>query len=227
MVDERVQNAGRGHICEGHRHQEARKEKTSEGKFIKREDYAVRMDVLQILLIAMERERDSGIDAFSSDKNARFDEHWTEQENALQQDWSRCVSSFLWLNPPFSLWDIVARKILESAVWCIACVPDWGENYVDDLLSVTVNKFYIPSGSMVFELDGVPVGPTQWGLWILEIHKKRRPREVWNLYKNVTIIPLNKKGVDRISKSKRGRNRRATLQRNSCTAPSESWSQVC
>ena len=51
--------------------------------------------------------------------------------------------------------------MVEEEVRCVACVPDWGEDFVEDLLKIAVKKFYIPSGSSVFELDGVSAGPTK------------------------------------------------------------------
>ena len=149
------------------------------------------------------------IDAFSSDYNKRFAQHWTEYDDAMGKQWDQYDKHTLWVNPPFSTWERVATKVMTAAARCVCCVPDWGQDYLHDMLTCAVKKFYIPSGSRIFEHKGRPCGPTKWGVWILVMEGIRQPLPQRSLIiENVTVLPLNKKKGPSSSAKRRARRRR-------------------
>ena len=73
------------------------------------ERYAVKMEHMAQILAEFEVDSSVVIDAFSDDKNHRFDRWYTAEQDALKQDWAGKV---MWLNPPWSVWPQAAEKVL-------------------------------------------------------------------------------------------------------------------
>ena len=76
-------------------------------------DYAVRADLLQEILEALEVTPVR--DAFADKENKRFDKWYGEGSpdgaNAFEQNWG---SEILWINPPFNLFPQVLDKIVQD-----------------------------------------------------------------------------------------------------------------
>ena len=127
----------------------------------------------------------------------------------MSKNWNDYDECILWVNPPFSWWEQVAVKVMTTTSRCVSCVPDWGQDYLYDMLACAVKKFYIPSGSRVFQLKGKACGPLKWGLWILVNEGVRRvlPRRSL-IIEDVTVIPLNEKKGPSSSAKRRMRRRR-------------------
>ena len=95
-----------------------------------------------------------------------------------------------WVNPPFSLWAEIAQRIVLAQDGHFICLlPDWGQVWAVSLLQIAT-KFYIPSGTSLFQLDGVRSRPITWGCWLL--HIKPGPRPLVAELENVTILAWNR-----------------------------------
>ena len=72
-----------------------------------REDYTIKWDFLRDI------ERRFGVetqrDCFASAKNARCTKYFSRKQNAMRQSWD--TGEILWLNPPWSLWPRVVKKL--------------------------------------------------------------------------------------------------------------------
>ena len=86
-----------------------------------REDYAVReiyvREIEQKFQVRAER------DCFANVQNARCEKFFRREEDALQRDWG--VGETLWVNPPWTLWPRVVKKIQDSNCRAICICPDW------------------------------------------------------------------------------------------------------
>lgn len=177
------------------------------------EDYIVRGVVMDLLV----KFADAGsprqwIDAFASPETTRFGRFWVEAES---QDWDLAgrLGFTLWLNPPFSKWPSLISRVLGCEARCVCMIPDWGQEYILQLLEVAATKGYIPSGSPIFERFGAGrCAPTRWGLWILVICaiRKKVPREEW--FSSTTILPYNRAG-SLLTTARKRRLRRQTLEK--------------
>jgi hypothetical protein len=124
-------------------------------------------------------------DMYSNHLTKRFEDHIVCAEEA---DW-QLQDRVMWLNPPYSIWEAVSQRLLESTKGTfVALVPDWGQPWIAGLLSITRKKWYIAAGTPLFELDQVRCGPTRWGVWLLLITAARHPVDAFG---NVTILPWN------------------------------------
>ena len=87
-------------------------------------DYAVRADLLQEILEALEVTPVR--DAFADKENKRFDKWYGEGSpdgtNAFEQNWG---SEILWINPPFNLFPQVLDKIVQDKAHAVIIVPYW------------------------------------------------------------------------------------------------------
>ena len=112
----------------------------------------------------LNNEFDFELDAFASDKNAKCKHFFTEQDDALKQDWTKYKSIFI--NPPYTskVQDEVLKKINDtiSSNWrgvIVLLIPartdtkrwhDYVFNKADDIRFI--------KGRLRFEIDGVPRG---------------------------------------------------------------------
>ena len=125
-------------------------------------------------------------DLYSNIFTAQFPDHIIKAELA---DWS-LPGWVSWVNPPFSIWAEVAQRIVLAKDGHFAClVPDWGSVWIGSLLQIAT-KYYIPSGTSLFQLDGTRSRPMVWGCWLLHIKPGLRPL-VAEL-ENVTILAWNR-----------------------------------
>ena len=157
----------------------------------RREDYVVRDEMMQriMALIPVQDGAAGWRDMYSTEATARFSDFVTCAETA---DWAE-MQKVLWINPPYSQWKEVAERVKNSKSRCVCLVPNWGKEYEDQLLSVARGRWYIPSGTALFQLDGVRVCPTRWGCWLIEIDAgQRRPCGPGEELKNVTVLAWNR-----------------------------------
>lgn len=98
------------------------------------------------------------VDAAASDSNAKLAHYWTEEDNALKQNW---MGLRVWLNPPYGhAISSFMRKCHEerhNAELICALVPArtdtrWWHDYVQDKADVWFLK-----GRLKFEIDGKPI----------------------------------------------------------------------
>ena len=87
-------------------------------------DYAVRADLLQEILEALEVTPVR--DAFADKENKRFHKWYGEGSpdgtNAFEQNWG---SEILWINPSFNLFPQVLDKIVRHKAHAVIIVPFW------------------------------------------------------------------------------------------------------
>ena len=171
---------------------------TSASQRPKREDYQIvpkYLEEVQRLFPTRKVWRD----LFCHVGNACFADFVTDCDTV---DW--CDSSVIhWTNPPYSMWESVASRIVLSSGEFICLIPDWGQRWLDTLLSLAV-KYYVPSGTALFQLDNRRMAPTLWGCWLL--HIPPRPRLQAASHHPVTVLPWNLKSSH--SKKRRERARR-------------------
>jgi hypothetical protein len=129
------------------------------------ESYAVRLHWVRKILKMMGYNLNNDLrDCFADPGNARFKKFWTIREDALQQQWSN--QETMWCNPPWTIWEQVAKKILQSRSVVIAVFPAWhSKTWVQQLLLAACKVMYFEVGSRVFELGGKPVQGIKWGLF--------------------------------------------------------------
>ena len=138
---------------------------------------------------------------YSNQNTAQFADYVTKAELA---DWDEQGTIF-WLNPPFSLWESVATKLLASRGHFLCLIPDWGKPWVLPVLQVCSRKWYIPSSTSLFEIDGTRVPPTKWGCWLLELPSGLRTSTTeLQAMSGVTILPWNQ---SRLSVGRKRRDR--------------------
>jgi hypothetical protein len=104
-------------------------------------------------------------DCFATPRNARCTAFFTSEEDALKQNWE--TGEILWINPPWSLWPKVVRKLRKNKCDAICVCPDWEKGWVKDLLRRATKKLYFPAGTPLFELNGQPMEGVKWGVWAL------------------------------------------------------------
>ena len=173
------------------------------GKAVKREDYVVRDAFMQRILELMPTPdgADDWRDMFSTAATVRFSDF---VNCAATADWGE-LQKVLWINPPFSLWRETALQVQSSKSRCVCLVPDWGKDYEHDLLTVAIGRWYIPSGTPLFQLDGQRSQPTRWGCWLLDIPQAPRPVIPKKEMCKVTILSWNKSEVKSAGKKRRER----------------------
>ncbi len=89
--------------------------------------------------------------------------------------------------------------IMSSIGRIICLIPDWGQAAVVPVLRVACGKWYIPSGSSLFEGHYRPdLPPTRWGCWLIEIERGPREPMASDPYQNVTVLPWNQKRASQI-----------------------------
>ena len=103
----KVNHSGSSTQAEGEtRRETASGRSKSRGHYIS-EEYAVRFVFVNQILQAFQVDPQSVTDGFSSDSNHRFSKYYTIDR---QGPWE----STMWLNPPWSKWNEVARRVLQS-----------------------------------------------------------------------------------------------------------------
>ena len=145
------------------------------GKF-KREDYAVCQDWFEKIcdhLCAWPT-----LDCFASAWNAKADKFLTVSEDGLKTEWG---DDICWVNPPFSMWASVAKKVMKTSCWSICIVPEWNCAWAEALKKMASRRLLIQRGSRLFEVDGVRCPPIKWDCWVLfvqgsSVSKRRRAR---------------------------------------------------
>lgn len=131
----------------------------------------------------LNKEFDFELDAFASDKNAKCKHFFTEQDDALQQDWTEYKSIFI--NPPYTskVQDEVLKKINDtiSSNWrgvIVLLIPartdtkrwhDYIFNKADDIRFI--------KGRLRFEIDGVPRGSSTFPSAVV-VYDGRNKKEV-------------------------------------------------
>jgi hypothetical protein len=164
----------------------------------KREDYVIVPKFLEEIIRLFPTEK-PWRDMFATDQTARFSDYVVDCDKA---DWSD-IGVMMWVNPPFSMWERTATRIVRSAAEFICLVPDWGQSWLETLLSLS-SKYYVPAGTSLFTLDDRKMPPTKWGCWLL--HVPPRPRTQGLAYSPVVFLPWNLKlsqGKKRRERSKR------------------------
>ena len=137
----------------------------------------------QELFDNLNNEFDFELDAFASDKNAKCKHFFTEQDDALQQDWTEYKSIFI--NPPYTskVQDEVLKKINDtiSSNWrgvIVLLIPartdtkrwhDYIFNKADDIRFI--------KGRLRFEIDGVPRGSSTFPSAVI-VYDSRNKKEV-------------------------------------------------
>lgn len=137
----------------------------------------------QDLFDNLNKEFDFELDAFASDKNAKCKHFFTEQDDALQQDWTEYKSIFI--NPPYTskVQDEVLKKINDtiSSNWrgvIVLLIPartdtkrwhDYIFNKADDIRFI--------KGRLRFEIDGVPRGSSTFPSAVV-VYDGRNKKEV-------------------------------------------------
>ena len=160
------------------------------------EDYTFRMELLQRVASMVETTK-IWYDLFSNSLTASFPDYIT---SAWDIGWNEPGKIFR-CNPPFTQWREVAIKVQASSSQFVCLIPDWGQNWISDLLQLSDRKCYLPARSCLFELDAKRVGPTRWGCWLLFIPEM--PRKVGlgtEAFMNVEILPWNQVGQSRSGK---------------------------
>jgi len=66
------------------------------------------LDIYQKLLEELQCQAPS-LDAFATAENSKTAFSWSKEVDAFTQDWAG--KEFVWCNPPFTMMDIVVRKI--------------------------------------------------------------------------------------------------------------------
>jgi hypothetical protein len=134
-----------------------------------REDYAVRKIYMEEIewQFQVKAERD----CFASVENRRCQKFYTEEDNALKKAWRG--GETLWMNPPWTLWPEVVKKLQISECRTICICPDWEVDWVKKLLNMAVKKMYFPEGTKLFEVNGKISKGTNWGVWALLIDKRQ------------------------------------------------------
>lgn len=137
----------------------------------------------QELFDNLNNEFDFELDAFASDKNAKCKHFFTEQDDSLQQDWTKYKSIFI--NPPYTskVQDEVLKKINDtiSSNWrgvIVLLIPartdtkrwhDYIFNKADDIRFI--------KGRLRFEIDGVPRGSSTFPSAVI-VYDSRNKKEV-------------------------------------------------
>ena len=154
--------------------------KDPEEKFsFKREDYAVRNHFVKRIEEFFGTKADR--DCFATKRNSVCASFFTENEDAFKQHWD--WGETIWLNPPWSLWNRVAKKLRKSTCTAICILPDWQRGWVKELLRKASKRMYFKEGTQLFEVNGHPVGGIRWGVWALLIEGKP-PRDKTRLFRN-------------------------------------------
>lgn len=166
----------------------------------KREDYVIVdkfFEEVQLLFPTAKPWRDM----FANDMTHRCPDYIVDNDKA---DW--CDQKvIMWVNPPFSMWEVTAAKIVASSGECVCLVPDWGQHWLERLLSLS-RKFYIPAGVGLFEIDQHKMPPTKWGCWLLHVGDRRQGLA----FRPVTYLPWNR--AEKLSVGQKRRQRRAKLK---------------
>ena len=106
------------------------------------------------------------IDVFATVQNARFEKHWTVEDDAFIQDWSQ---STLWINPPFSRLTSVVDKIVLEASHGVMIVPVWTRFDWWALLGhIAVNWWDIPPDAPFFQDENGNMLPPRPG-WNIRV----------------------------------------------------------
>jgi hypothetical protein len=128
-----------------------------------REDYTIKKEFLQDI------EERFGVkiqrDCFSAPHNARCGKFFTKKDDALHQNWE--TGEVLWLNPPWSLWPKVAKKLRKERCTAICLCPDWEKEWVRKLFRLVTKKFRFEEGTELFEVSGKSMEGIRWGVWAL------------------------------------------------------------
>ena len=139
-------------------------------------------------------------DLFASSITRRFEE-WLEDAWLEEAAWND-KTHVNWVNPPFTQWERVKDKLLQTCAESVCLVPDWGQRWQEQLLC-RGRKWYIPSGVALFRVDGKRLPSCRWGCWVIHISgvgECHNPTEV-------TMLPWNRVGQSRSGK-RRERDRK-------------------
>ena len=128
-----------------------------------REDYTVKRKFVQKIEARFGVQIDR--DCFASSQNARCEKYFTKKENALLQKWDN--GEVLWLNPPWSLWPKVVKKLQAEKCTAICVCPDWHKGWVRKIFRMVKNKFRFEEGTELFEVHGKTMDGIRWGVWAL------------------------------------------------------------
>ena len=112
-------------------------------------------------------------DCFATEANKRCERWYSQGDNALSKVWGE--DEVLWMNPPWSLWPEVAKKISESRCEVVCVCPAWSKEWVQQVVGMASKRIYFEKGVRMFEVDGRPAPNTLWGVWALRI--KAGPRK--------------------------------------------------
>lgn len=133
------------------------------------EQYAVRAHWVKRIISQFNLDPSICRDCFATPTNRRFDRFWTEEDDALAQEWS--PAEIRWCNPPWSLWSRVASKILSSIGVSVAVMPAWySQPWVRSLLQHAERSIYYEVGTRIFQLGDKASGGIRWGLYVLYIN---------------------------------------------------------
>jgi hypothetical protein len=202
--------------------------KGGSGKGI-REDYKIKMCWME----EIQRLVGGGdwLDVFATEATARF-KNMMAPKDAFAELWDGGWTH--WVNPPFSCLERVMLMILRSVGRVVCLIPDWGKTTkaVEPVLRVAEAKWYIPSGSRLFEGHyGPNLGATRWGCWLILIEAGQRWEDAAaDPYQNVTFLPWNRTGASRaLRQQERDRLWDRDVHRvgKDCDLESEIWCSIC
>jgi hypothetical protein len=100
---------------------------------------------------------------------------YTEKDNALEKFWGQ--GETLWMNPPWTLWPKVVKKLQISDCKAICICPDWEKDWTKSLLRMASKKMYFPEGTKLFEVNGKISKGIRWGVWALLIEGNQNSLE--------------------------------------------------
>ena len=127
----------------------------------KSEEYAVRFEYVQEILVTFGLTTDAMTDVFNNKENRRFDKF---MQDAWKCSWAPPL--WVWLNPPYSKLQETILKVLADSAQGVAVVPDWKSSWLQVLLKISKQHLYYPEGVKFFELHGEAAGPLKWGVHV-------------------------------------------------------------
>jgi hypothetical protein len=148
-----------------------------------REDYTIKKeflgDIEERFGVKIQR------DCFAAPHNARCGKFFTKKDDALHQNWE--TGEVLWLNPPWSLWPKVAKKLKKERCTAICLCPDWEKEWVRKLFRLVTKKFRFEEGTELFEVNGKSMEGIRWGVWALLVEGGASPEKSPELRNVVTL----------------------------------------
>lgn len=181
-------------------------------KVPKREDYRLRQEHMQkIVARVMEWPGMPNLpwkDMYCQGHNAQFEDHVLDADS---EDWDR-AEHIQWFNPPFTIWKLVVQRVVDARRTYHVCLgPDWGQLWARRLLEVSLARWYIPSGSALFELNGKKMPPTRWGTWIIMVGPRAAGfKNTEEIMWQAQLLPWNEKKLT--TAAKRRERQRARRQ---------------